>query len=153
MAECRRSKCFNPLKSGQLIFTLIVMNVSSSSRIMFQSPKIGSTHFHPMSTHAGYSKSILMPLFPKLQSLYDLLIIYNDFEKIMFGDCLDFFAKKVSSFHIYINQFSLCLLAIASMVFRGKMGEFRKLILSRTFFKKHPALYQPQYRKLTFLFK
>jgi hypothetical protein len=37
----------------------------------------------------------------------------------MFGDCLDFFAKKVALFHIYKNQFSRCLLAIASRVFQG----------------------------------
>jgi hypothetical protein len=56
----------------------------------------------------------------------------------MFGDCLDFFMEKVASFHNYINQFSLCLLAIASMVFRGKTGKFRNMF--RTEIRKYIEL-------------
>jgi hypothetical protein len=41
----------------------------------------------------------------------------------MFGDSLDFFAKKVAFFHIYKNQFSRCMLAIASRVFWGSGGD------------------------------
>jgi len=37
----------------------------------------------------------------------------------LFGDCLDFFAKKVAFFWVNKNQFSLCLLAIVSPVFGG----------------------------------
>jgi hypothetical protein len=51
-----------------------------------------------------------------------LFIIYNDFGKIMFGDSLDFFAKKVAFFCVNNNQFSRCMLAIASPCFRGYGG-------------------------------
>jgi len=46
----------------------------------------------------------------------------------MFGDSLGFFAKKVAFFHIYKNQFSRCMLAIASPCFRGSGGNRQNLI-------------------------
>jgi len=52
---------------------------------------------------------------PLFFSWYDKRLVFS-------GDCLDFFAKKVASFHIYKNQFSLRMLAITSRGFPGHWG-------------------------------